>query len=125
MSNRTDKVPLTVTVPMTFDATDLWSAVMGSGWTTFEWWTECLYLDGEWDVPGRVRVGIEDPENEELSITTVIDINDLTAAISDFIAKKYVDACVGRYPNWADLNIDACVGDSLMQIAVLGDVVYG
>lgn len=121
----TSTVTVIVTVPIILDATELWSAVMGSGWETFSWWTKCEYLEGDWDVPGHVLVGVEDPEDNELTVTHVVDITDMTSALQTFVNEGYRDACTGRRIDLTDLDFDACVGDSLMQIAVFGESIYG
>lgn len=101
---------------------NLWSEVFGSGFETWEWIRGVRYLEGDWDVPGKVRVKIEDPDDEGKTKAGVITPGRLIQAL-DKAAEKYVDACTGN-PIHEHMNWDACSGDVLVQIAVLGDVYY-
>ena len=117
------KVTLTKQTSITMDATELWSAVMGSGWETHPWWYSVKYLEGDWDVPGRVQVAVSNPDHPDSDIDiTQVDLDALILAVKVVAAGDYVDACTGQDIDWED--IDSCVGDLVMQIAVLGEEVY-
>lgn len=120
-----DTSTVTVTVPVTLDAVDLWSAVMGSGWETFSWWLGTEFLTGDWDQPGRLRVWVPSPDDQDDRVDEVITLDHITRALQTFVTNGYRDACTGRPIDLADLDFDACVGDSLMQIAVFGESIYG
>lgn len=105
---------------------ELWSNIFGGGWDTLPWWSDFVYFDGaDWDRIGRVRLTALDPDSgvtDEVSKTLGID--DLATAYARCITAGYVDACTGR-PITLDLtNTDACVSDTVLQMAVLGEVVY-
>lgn len=117
------KVTLTKQSSITLDAVDLWSAVMGSGWETFPWWCRVKYLEGDWDVPGRVQVAVSNPDDMDADTDIVtVDLDALILAVKIVVAGDYVDACTGQDIDWED--VDACVGDLVMQIAVLGEETY-
>lgn len=117
------KVTLTKHSSITLDAVDLWSAVMGSGWETWPWWQSVKYLEGDWDVPGRVQVAVANPDDPESSTDIAqVDLDALILAVKIVAAGDYVDACTGQDIDWED--VDACVGDLVMQIAVLGEETY-
>ena len=117
------KVTLTKQSSITIDAAELWSGVMGSGWETFPWWQSVRYLEGDWDVPGRVQVSISNPDDPDADIDIIqVDLDALILAVKIVAAQGYVDACTGADIDWED--IDACVGDLVMQIAVLGEETY-
>lgn len=115
--------PDTVTLGKDYETSELWSAVMGSGWETWSWWQSVRYLEGDWDIPGRVQVSISDPDDPDADIDIVqVDLDALILAVKTVAAGNYVDACTGRDIDWED--VDACVGDLVMQIAVLGKETY-
>lgn len=116
------KVTLTKQSSVTLDADDLWSAVMGSGWETWPWWQSVKYLEGDWDVPGRVQVSIDDPDAEDAALVRVITLSALIDAVHTVNERGFVDLCTGRPIDWEDL--DACVGDLVLQIAIFGKEIY-
>ena len=109
-------IPLTITVP----ANELADAVLGSGWDTFSWWLAAKY-HGD-----NVDVVVVDPDTDKVRESKTITPDHLAQALTVAIEKGYTDACTGRpITVTRDLDFDACVGDVIMQIAVLGEVVYG
>lgn len=105
---------------------EIWENAFGTSGETFSWWREVTFLEGDWDVIGRVRLGIEDPEDESRTVTKTVGISVVMAA-ARLAAETCVDACTGRKisVHGEDLDWDACVSDCVLQIAVLGEVVYG
>lgn len=113
----------TVSISHAIDADEFWSSVMGSGWETYTWWQSVAYIDdSDWNVPGSVAVTIDNPEGAGVRKAT-IDVAVLAAAWNTLVAADHRDACTGRRFDIED--VDACVGDAVMQHAVLGEVVYG
>lgn len=107
--------------------TELWRNIMGGAFEVNPWWVGVKYLlDAEWDVPGPVILYIanpddgEDAEEEFRTITPENVVNALYKAMD----KGYVDACTGT-PIHENMDWDSCSSDVILQIAVLGDVVYG
>lgn len=106
-----------VTVPRYIEATELWSNIMGSAFETWDWWLAVVYAeDTDWNIPGRVTLSIADPEQERGGLIKTIDLQDMVDAIDKL-------AMDGTLVNVDDL--DACEGDLILQVAVLGEVVYG
>ena len=103
------------------DPAELWSEVFGSGYETWPWWNMVTFSEGDWDTPGVAHLSIIDPDEGPLSTdVTVAEVNmeRLVWAYEQAIA-TCVDACTGKaiYPG---SDIDACVGDCILQIAVYG-----
>ena len=112
----------TVTLPIEVDRQELLEAVMGAGWGTWEWWRKCKYAEGcDWetypddDTAPYATISIEDPDDTDKVVTKVVTVADIVRATAE--AQK---TC--RY-SWD--NQDASSADEIMQIAVLGQVVYG
>lgn len=96
----------------------LWSQVFGSGWETFEWWANYTFIEGDWDVEGVVVITHQDPDDTEGAATNHrIDAAALKAAYRK-VGQKYPHLLV-------DQDIDAGLGDVIVQVACFGDVVYG
>lgn len=97
---------------------ELWEAVFGSSPFSFgSWWKSAEYVgDTEWDVVGSIRVEIENTDGKIIRKT--LDVHDLARALP--IANKLV---------WMDLfnfdQYDCICSDAILQVAVLGEVVYG
>jgi len=107
---------------------DLWEAVLGSGWETWGWWEDAVYSKGaDWDSIGTITLTIANPDDEDSKpISKMLGVDDLAAALAKSISRGYRDSCTGER---IDLDVqggfDACSSDVVLQIAVLGDVVYG
>lgn len=109
------------------DPHELWESTFGSSFEQWEWWRSVEYLDGaDWDKPGMVRLGIDDPTGVEDTYTLVVTMPRLLQAVEQAV-NTCVDACTGQPINVkkGEVDFDACVGDCILQIAVLGEVVYG
>lgn len=111
---------------ITKDQQELWEATFGSGFESMPWWTRVHYeLDTNWDKPGIVALSIEDPERYDAVVTRHVTMHELLLAIED-AKRTCVDACTGQpiTTTPGEVDFDACVGDAILQIAVLGEVVY-
>lgn len=109
----------TITIPLEVNKQELWEAVFGSAFESFgTHWHEVKYLKGaDWDVIGKVKLVAID-EVTLLKTEKVVGIEELALALP--IADKQV------YMNLFDFdNYDAICGDAVLQVAVLGEVVYG
>jgi hypothetical protein len=100
------------------DEQELWSAVFGSGWESFGChWHEVEWLEGDWDKVGKVRLVAIDEHTEETT-EAVITIDTLLRALP--IANKQV------YMDLFDFEeYDSICGDAILQVCVLGKVIYG
>lgn len=109
---------ITVEVP---DA-DVWSAVFGSAFDTYPWWRDVRFHHGtDWQTPGLVRLVIDNPYEPEGSTHTrnrTIGMPQLEEAINTGIS-------AGLVPNDVEKWDSADYADTILQIAVLGDVYYG
>ena len=110
-----------ITIPVKIDEDELWSSVMGSGFTMWSWWSKVEFLDGsDWDKPGKVVIGIDDPdtpESDPSQISKTLTVIDLANAVGQVISEGYNLSHV--WDSW-----DAGEGDLVMQMAMLGKVAY-
>ena len=120
---------VTLTIPMQFDAQVVWSSVFGSSFEQMgEHWRVIKYQsDADWETPGEVVIGIEDPDDPDNTITKVLGIKEVTEALEKRLTMKSIGGeLVHDISVWDnDLDLDACEGDAVLQIALLSDVVYG
>lgn len=120
-----------ITVTKEFDANEVWTAITGSGWEQAPWWRRAKYNKAaiaDWTEQGdpstfTIEVEIDDPEDEEKVIAKTVTFADIIEACQKVWAGKWyhcssrVDDHVSRY--------DSCAGDIIMQMVMLGSVVYG
>lgn len=102
------------------EITELWTAVFGSSWETWGWWKIEEWLDGDWDAPGAVLLGIDDPQKDGVLVHRVIRPADLIAAYEQAKAD-------GFSPEGEDdshFDFDAIAGDVILQYAMFGEAVY-
>lgn len=109
----------TITIPLQVNKQELWEAVFGSAWETFgNHWHSCEFLDGaDWDVIGKVKLVAID-EITLLKTEKVVGIEELALALP--IANEQVSMDLFDFDDY-----DAICGDAVLQVAVLGEVVYG
>lgn len=118
-----------LSIEVEVDPEELWSSTFGSGFETWSWWRSVEFLDkADWDNPGKVRLKIADPDHEEFSGKVkqrTVDMDRLLWAVGQ-AAATCVDACTGEPITLRKgrVDFDACVGDCVLQIAVLGRVMY-
>lgn len=108
-----------ITISVKVDDQELWSAVFGSAFESFgTHWHEIEYLDGaDWDKIGKVRLVAIDEETLEKT-EKVVGIEELIQALPIANSQVYMDLL--NFDNY-----DAICGDAVLQVAVLGEVVYG
>jgi hypothetical protein len=109
----------TINIPLAVKKQELWEAVFGSAFESFgTHWHEVEYLgDADWDNIGQVRLVVID-EVSLLKTEKVIGIEELAEALPKANEEVYM--------NLFDFdNYDAVCGDAVLQVAVLGEVVYG
>ena len=107
------------TITIEVDDKELWSAVFGSAFETFgnHWW-EIEYQKGtNWDKVGKVKLVAFDEVTMEKT-EKIVGIEDLVKALP--IANKQVSMDLLDFDNY-----DAICGDAVLQVAVLGEVIYG
>lgn len=106
-------------IVVTINEQELWEAVFGSAFERFgTHWDEVEYLDGsDWDKIGKVRLVAIDEETEEKT-EKIIGIEELGKALP--IANNQVNMDLLDFDNY-----DAVCGDAVLQVAVLGEVIYG
>ena len=110
----------TVTISRKISQKEFWSNIMGSLEFYNDWWLAVKYEDGaDWNVPGTVRLTIEDENGKPL--TKKLTVGALLLAYQRVIDKGYTH-CGSEI----DIeNMDECASDMVLQTAMLGDVVYG
>jgi len=113
---------ITITVQTEVDAKKFASSILGSCFSTWEWYSDVVYVDGyDWDtVPDDptekfIRIEIDDPNDDALYIEKALSVTDLKVSYEAVAKSSHID--------WED--IDADVGDRIIQHAVLGEIVYG
>lgn len=122
--------PLEVTVKVIWDESRvrrLWCNILGGGWEYCSWWREVRYAEGaDWDKPGKVTLWVDHPDFAEgtKEKRKTISPKDVVEALYKAMEKGYVDACTGS-PIFEEMSWDQCSSDVILQIAVLGEVVYG
>lgn len=106
---------------------ELWSEILGSGWETWDWWQGHEYAPGaDWDQPGSLTVTVVSPDDDADTVTVTVSVEQVAAALDVAIRAGLVDACTGVPISRSDeFDWDACSGDTVMQMAVFGEVVYG
>jgi len=111
------KIAITVEV----ERDEFLSEILGSAFETWDWWRGWEYDDGyEWDIHPTdndlpfLTLMVEDDENEELTITKKLSVND--------IVKGYVKSGA---KDWQ--NLDAGSSDWIMQCAFFDSTepIYG
>lgn len=106
--------------------TELWMSVFGAeaetwGWSTIE------FIQGKWDTVGVARVTFFDPDYEdepEVYGTKDLTMTDIWVALNRTIELGLHDVCTGAPIN-ETCEWDACTADTLLQVAVLGETVFG
>lgn len=117
-TNTANKVAFKVTV--SFPAELVWSSVFGSAFESWEWWRHFDFLDGDWETPGHVVLGIENPDGGE-DITKVLTIIEVTNAFQKAIDLNIIDVnCMYLSRRDPDIDLDAEMADVILQIALLG-----
>jgi hypothetical protein len=109
----------TISIPRTVKKQELWEAVFGSAFESFgTHWHEVEYLDdADWDVIGKVKLVAID-EVTLLKTEKVVGIEELAEALPKANEEVYMDLFDFE-------QYDAVCGDAVLQVAVLGEVVYG
>lgn len=102
---------------------ELWSSTFGSGWETYSWWIQYRFIEGDWDVPGKVYLKADDPNSDEY-IQRELTVNDLLEAWQKILNIPGGVWHCGQQMNDID-DFDACVGDNVLQMAMFGEIVYG
>lgn len=105
------------------DVEELWSETFGSGWEYAPFDIRVKYANGtDWDVPGMAVVAIHNEEEwviKQVGIATLLDAYRKIRAMAD--QGEYNHCGTG-----VDLgNFDACVSADLLQLAVLGEIIFG
>jgi len=112
----------TVKVEVLIEESELWSRVFGAEPFSFgSHWRKVEWLEGDWDVPGRVRLTCEndgDGEGYEYATTTVeVDMSAILEALTKCPAHIVSEII--------DDNADCVSADYVLQTAVLGEVIWG
>ncbi len=113
------KTETTATIQVEINKQELWDAVFGSAFESFgNHWYEVDYLeDTDWDKMGKVRLVAID-EMTEIKTEKIVGIEELLKALPIANTQVYMDLY-----NFEDY--DAVCGDAVLQVAVLGEVIYG
>ena len=113
----------------------LWTNVFSSGWqecrgsTGAHWLTVDFQHGAGWERPGKAIIcachhSLPDSlRNDHLTLAAEVSIDDLWRALDLAIARGYTDPCTGQRIH-ENMTWDPCAGDIVLQLAVLGDVLY-
>jgi hypothetical protein len=123
---------ITINVVKDFDANQLWTSVTGSAWEQAPWWRRAKYNKeaiADWEEQGdpstfAIEVEIEDPEDEEKVIAKIVTFSDIIEGCKKVWEGKHYH-CFGTRIDDNIYDYDSCAGDVIMQVVMLGKVVYG
>ena len=113
---------MTVSVTTDYDATELWSMIMGAAWETWDWWVAYEYKGGDWDKPCTLTVtawGDDEGEDPALYVTRNVTVTDVATAIGKLATWGMVAT------HFMNQDFDASSSDCVLQQCVYGEVVYG
>jgi hypothetical protein len=100
---------------------DDWKSIFGASAEMWSWWRWIEFLDGDWDKPCSVILHIEDPDDETKVVGHLRHPEEIFAALAtatELYPWHFVRHC-------GELDLDASSADVVLQVAALGDVVYG
>lgn len=101
----------------------LWSGVFGSMFEVNDWWIDVTYLMGDWDVPGKVRLVISNPDDENGTIIGTLEMDNIRRAFDSLVRQGVINVdCIYSED---DVDLDSIYGDAVVQQALLGDIIYG
>ena len=104
------------TISIEVDDNELWSEVFGAGVESLGWWLIEFGSYTGWDRAGLVTVTLTDPDTGVVEGRKVLTVGHIAEAVSE--AHEH-----GYRINWTDMDVfDA---DTVLQIALLGKVVFG
>jgi len=112
-------------VTVEVDDQKLWDAVTSSGFGTMPWYQETFIM------ASRLGVEVDDPDDElgvEVPITMRLTVADLAKGLQIAIDKGVVDPLTGlSLTDWVlgEADMDAVLGDLVVQCAVFGQSIYG
>lgn len=113
---------ITITTQHTVDAKRFASSILGSAFESYDWYERVEYVEGcDWDIIPEhldacfVDITIDNPQSGPRWITKSLAVSDLKRAYEEVAKSCRLD--------WED--IDADMGDRIIQQAVLGEYVYG
>ncbi len=118
-------LPPTVTLTRTVDAAEFWSAIWGANpETSGDHWRDLEFLSGgSWEHPTEVYVELADPDDEFLTLQSIITLNDLVTAYNGLQSH---DGPGGVDRSYLDLeDMDRIGADAIIQFAVYGEVIFG
>jgi len=107
----------TTTKPLTPAETERFSWIMGSSGTMFSWWQAVEFHGGDWQTPSDITFTVEDPDDEEKELGKRVTARNIVRAFGT--ARRLH---LGK--DFDHENLDAPAADIVLQIAVLGSVVY-
>ena len=111
---------VTITSPIYMQADNLWSRVFGADPEACGgWWRALTYMEGDWEKAGLVEVILEDPDDEDKSVSRMIDAANLAAGLSDPTFPEHLRQEI------LDDNADCISADALIQHIVYGEIVFG
>ena len=113
---------MTETTTYTEQQIDDWGNIFGASATMWPWWRELAHVTGDWDQPGHIVLGIEDPYNEDAVIHKIVtdpqEVFDALAKATELYPWHF-----GRRDGFLDL--DASSADLVLQVLIFGEAIYG
>lgn len=115
---------------------DTFDHVFGSGALSYSWWQRTQMAAGMTavDVPDdwQVKVTAEDPDDEDGSINRTVTHKVIMATARKVIAGEYglrgvilTRECRNLVFDADEADLDAPLADSLLQLVMYGDVIFG
>lgn len=109
-----------INTPYIIDADILWSRVFGADpEVAGSHWRGIAFMEGDWCCSGLVEVLLEDPNDEDKTVSRLITISDITAALSDVAFPAHLRQEI------LDDNADCISADAVIQQIVYGEIIYG
>lgn len=98
-----------------------WASIFGASATMWSWWRGLNHVTGDWDVPGTVLLTVEDPDDEDKTVTMECSPEDIFSALRK--ANRLYPHLFRRFDGYLDL--DAGSADVVLQVAIFGEAIYG
>lgn len=112
---------VTINAPYVIDADALWSRIFGAEpQAAGSHWRGLRFLNGcDWDRHGAAEVTLEDPEDEDKTVTRRVTIETLALSLSELSFPEHLRREI------LDDEADCVSADAVIQYAVYGEIVFG
>lgn len=106
------------TAELTEAETERYSWIMGSSPTMWSWWVDVEYHGGDWETPSDITFTVDNPDGGAEPLVKRVTARQIVRALGT--AQRTIPAVMGLTHE----DLDASSADCVLQLVVLGDVVY-